>query len=405
MEWDDEGFDDPLGDGFDDGLDGDLDRPPMPLLPPDDRLWRHPSELVAPARPPRSHTDLRLVTVVALTSCLTALVTIGVVTAVRPARTKVAVERVATAPATPATAVTGMADVSPLADGLRAAVVQVLSDGPKGTMRGSGVIYRSDGLLLTAEHVVDQARSLRVLLDDGRSLPARVVGTDTETDIALLDLDGSGFQTAMLGSTALLKVGQPTVTIGAPGAGGPVVSVAVVSALGQSVDILGVHLIDMVQTDAPVAPGCSGAAVVDTAGAVIGIAAGNATTEGTLVGYITPIDVVRMVATQLLEAGHVDRGWLGIEADTLSPDAAGDLGVKGGVLVGSVDSGGPALTAGLAANDIVVAVDGAPVRSMTELIVAVRARRPGETVTLDVVRGGQHRSVRVRLGTRPDGSS
>ena len=355
---------------------------------------------------PRQRREAGLVGVVALTSCLTALVTIGLTTVVRPARTRVAVERVA-APATPATAVTGLTDVSPLADGLRSAIVQILADGPNGSMRGSGVIYRSDGLMLTAEHVIERARSLRIVLDDGRSVGARLVGADAETDVALLDLDGSGYPTALLGTAATLRVGQPTVTVGAPTgmSGGAVVSVAVVSALGQSVDVLDAHLVDMVQTDAPVAPGCSGGAVVDTSGVVIGIAAGNATTDGTLVGYVTPIDVVRVVAAQLLNEGHVDRAWLGVEGDTVSSDTAADLGVRGGALVRAVQARSPAATAAMSASDVITAIDGSPVRSMTELIVAIRSRKPGDTVTLDVVRNGQHLALKVHLGERPAGSS
>ena len=226
MEWDD--------DGLDDG-------PVPPLLPPEDRLWRHPSEVAQASSRPATRTaatgatgrgprrEPRLTTIVGLTSTISVLLTLGVVALVLPIRTNVAVERVA-APATPSGDISGVADVAAIAERLRGSITRVLARAPEGERWGSGVLYRSDGMLLTSHHVVDGATTLRVSLDDGRELAARLVGTDPETDIALLDVDGERFQVAALGTVTGLKVGQPAITIGTPrsGAGGPVVSVGVV---------------------------------------------------------------------------------------------------------------------------------------------------------------------------------
>jgi serine protease Do len=402
MEWDDEGLD---------------DGPVPPLLPPEDRLWRHPSEVArassrpptaaAPATGPARLRQPRLMTIVGLTSTISVLLTLGIVAVVRPVRTHLAVERVAV-PATPSGAISGVADVAAIAERLRASITRVQADAPGGPRWGSGVLYRSDGMLLTSHRVVDGASALRVSLDDGRELAARLVGTDPETDIALLDLEGEGdgdrFEVAALGTASGLKVGEPAITIGtAPsGSAGPVVSVGVVAAKGQSVEVDGEDLLDMIQTDAAVAPGCAGGPVVDSTGVVIGIAStSRATAEGGTAAYATPIDVARAVAAQLLTHGRVTRGWLGVEGDDLPAGRARHLGVPGGVVVKSVRDASPATSAGIVASDVIAAVDGEPVRSMTDLVVALRTHRPGDTVALSVVRGEQRRTVKVKLVERP----
>jgi S1-C subfamily serine protease len=331
-------------DDEDDGLD---DEPVAPLLPPDDRLWRHPTEMAkelgrlggggAPSEP-------RLVTVVALTSCISVLLTLGLIAVVRPIKTRIAVERIASPAVNGAGTVTSVGDAAAIADRIRPAVVQVVASDPAGVESwGSGVIYRRDGMMLTSQHVVKDARSVRVLLGTGVEVPARVVGTDAETDIALVDLDGDDFDVAPLGFTDGVRVGQPAITIGSPNGngGGLVVRVSVVSALGQEAGVDGHKLVDMMQTDAAVAPGCAGAPVLDSQGAVIGIAATNMTTDAGAIGYATPIDVARAVATQLLDNGKVTRGWLGVEGETLTAERAKELGVGGGAVVRKVKPTSP----------------------------------------------------------------
>jgi S1-C subfamily serine protease len=391
MEWDDEADDGPL----------------PPLLPPEDRLWRHPSEVAgaasrASAASASRRREPRLTTIVGLTSTISVLLTLGLVVVVHPARTHVAVEHLAT----PSGAVTGVADVAAIAERLRPSITRVQADAPDGRRWGSGVLYRSDGMLLTSHHVVDGATALRVSLDDGRELVARLVGADPDTDIALLDVDGERFEVATLGTVSGLKVGQQAITIGtgtpSTGAGGPVVSVGVVSATGQSVDVRGAHLLDMIQTDAAVASGCAGGAVVDSTGVVIGIAStSTATAEGGTSGYATPIDVARVVAAQLLTHGKVTRGWLGVEGDDLPADRAKGLGVAGGVVVKTVRDASPAVSAGIAPADVITAIDGEPIHSMSDLVVNLRTHRAGDTIALAVVRGTERRTAKATLTDRP----
>ncbi|MBW3614077.1 MAG: S1C family serine protease [Actinobacteria bacterium] len=386
------------------------ERSVAPLLPPDDRLWRHPSEVAGAAagsRPSRwrwrrGSGGPPMVTVVALTACISALLSLGVLAVVGPLRTRVAVERVA-APVVAGAEVAPLHDVAALTDRMRPAITQVVAKGPAGERWGSGVIYRSDGMMLTAHRVIAGADSFRVLLHDGREVEGRLVGSDPDTEIAVVDLQGADYKPALLGSTAGLKVGQPAITIGSPtgAATGPLVQVGVVSAVGQQVGANGRNLVDMIQTDGAVAPGCTGGALVDARGAVIGIAAANATTEAGVIGFATPIDVARAVAAELMNDGRVSRGWLGIEGDSLAGEAASAARLPGGAVVKTVKPGGPAETAGLVPTDIITAVEGQKVTSMPQLIVRLRSYRPGDTISLSVLRDGLARTVEVRLGRRP----
>ncbi|MEA3075802.1 MAG: serine protease Do [Actinomycetota bacterium] len=386
---------------MDDEDDGLYDEPVAPLLPPDDRLWRHPTEMAKElgrlgGGGGASH-EPRMVTVVALTSCISVLLTLGLIAVVRPIKTRIAVERIGAS-------VSSVGDVAELADRIRPAVVQVVASTAAGVESwGSGVVYRSDGMMLTSEHVVKDARSVRVLLGSGVEVPARVVGMDAETDIALIDLDGNDFEVAPLGFTDGVRVGQPAITIGSPNGngGGLVVRVSVVSALGQEAGVDGHKLVDMMQTDTAVAPGCAGAPVLDAHGAVIGIAAANVTTDAGAIGYATPIDVARAVATQLLDNGKVTRGWLGVEGETLTAERSKELGVPGGAVVRRVKPTSPAEAGGLQAADVIVAVDQAALPTWSALVVRLRSLRPGDTISLTVVRDGQRKTVPVTLAEKP----
>lgn len=377
----------------------DADPPVAPLLPPDDRLWRHPSELSpATARKAPAPTP-RVAVVAALTSAVSVLLTLGVAAAVGPLR-PVAVEQIVSPAGVPAVSLP--TDVAAVTERLRPAIVQVEVDGVDGTARGSGVLFRSDGMVLTSHSLVAGARSLRALLHDGRTLPATTVGVDPDTGIAVVDVEGDELPTAALGSITGVRIGQAAVTIGTPAghAGGPVVSVGVVSAMGQQVESHGNWLVDVIQTDAAMTKGCAGGAVADLTGAVIGIAteAGGASPD---VAYAIPIDVARVVASQLIETGRVTRGWLGVDGEDVHPVRARQLGVDGGAVVKKVREGSPAAGAGLAPADVIVALDEERVGSMSALVVALRSRKPGDTVVLGVARGIERLTIHVTLGERP----
>ena len=342
-----------------------------------------------------------MLTVVVLTSSISVLLTLGIVTLTRPARAQKIVQ---VRPATPTGQVSNVADVAALADKLGPSIAQLEATSPSGQVRGSAVILRSDGMMLTAHHLVAKAEALKVVLDDGRNLTARLVGSDANTDVAVIraDVDSNDFIVAPFGSAVDLKVGQQAITIGSPAteSGGPLVTVGVVSALGQPVEGSGAHLLDMIQTNA-IAPGCSGGAVVDQNGQVIGIAAMNQAGESGVIGFATPIDVARQVAAQLIADGKVTMGWLGIKGRSVSTSRAKSLGIKGGAVVQSVTDGSPAAVAGLTTADVIVELDGKPVTSMASLVVSMRAHRPGDKVVLALLRAGERQTVPVILAAAP----
>lgn len=382
--------------------------------PPDDRLWRHPSEVgSSPAAPPPASTrqPRPVWAVAALSALIASLVSSGLVVAVmgtRPrASSNTAVERQMVRPQ-PASA----AQASPvveIAERLRPAIVQlgVQFGGRSGT--GSGVVFRSDGYLLTNAHVVDGATAIKVSMANGRELAGRVVGTDPETDTAVVKFDGGPFPVATLGTSTDLRVGQPVVAIGFPLglAGGPSVTGGMISALHRDVRPLGtVTLVDMIQTDAPISPGSSGGALLDTNGSVIGITTAVVSSDagGEAAGFATTIDVARSVADELIRSGRVAHVWLGVEGGDVDGATASELDLDGGVVVGQVKSLSPAERGGLAVRDVIVAVDGHPVRSMGELAVALRAHDPGDAVAFEVVRDHRHRTFTVTLAERPASS-
>lgn len=306
------------------------------------------------------------------------------------------------------TLVGSRADVVAAADRVRPAIAQLkVQRGRSGS--GSAVFFRSDGYLLTNAHVVDGATSVTVVLSTGREILARIVGSDLSSDTAVVKVEGGPFPVAELGSSADLKVGQEAIAIGSPLGltGGPSVTVGVVSALHRSVRTrTGQSLMDMVQTDAPIAPGSSGGALLDAHGRVVGITTALAMTdtgaEG--FGFATAIDAASAAAEQIMATGKVVTVWLGVEGGDLDGATASELKVDGGVLVERVMADSPAELAGLTPGDVIVAVNGNPMTSMGMLVIAVRAHRPGDSLTVDIVRDGQHQGVKATLVERPPAS-
>jgi S1-C subfamily serine protease len=254
--------------------------------------------------------------------------------------------------------------------------------------------------------VVDGATAIRTVLADGRESVAKLVGADEDTDIAVLKVEGKAPKPALLGSATNVKVGQLAVAIGEPLglAGGPTVTSGVISATGRQLDRDEGSLLDMFQTDAAISPGSSGGALVDGAGAVIGIttAIGVSEVGAEGLGFATPIDIARDVADQLIRTGHVVHVWLGIKGGDLDHAKADELHIAGGALVKGVWDGSPASKAGLSASDVITGVDGHAVTSMVGLMVALRSRKPGEVVKLEVRRDdGKTRSVSATLAEKP----
>jgi S1-C subfamily serine protease len=373
-------------------------------LPPDDRLWRHPTEMGL-KRP----SARRQLWVVAVTSALAAsvlstglAVVAGNLLDAGGSSNSVDTSGVLSVP----TLVGTRADVVSVAERVRPAIVQ-LKLGRGGS--GSGVMFRADGHLLTNAHVVDGASSVTVVLASGREVPARVVGSDPASDTAVVKIDGGPFPVVELGSSADLKVGQEAIAIGSPLGltGGPSVTVGVISALHRSVRTrTGESLVDMVQTDAPIAPGSSGGALLDAGGRVVGITTAVAMTDAGAegFGFAIPIEAARSAAEQLLASGKVVTVWLGVEGSDLDGATALELNLQGGALVERVKADSPAERAGLAARDVIVSVNGKPVTSMGMLVVAVRAHHPGDVCTVEIVRDHEHHGMKVTVAERPAGS-
>jgi S1-C subfamily serine protease len=294
-----------------------------------------------------------------------------------------------------------------IAERVRPAIAQIKVKRPGAGVSGSGVFFQADGHVLTNAHVIEGATSIDVVLASGRELSGRLIGSDPDTDAAVLKVDGGPFPVADLGSAADLKVGQTAIAIGSPLAlsGGPSVTVGVVSALHRSVQARGSNtsLFDMIQTDAPISPGSSGGALLDGSGRVIGvttaIAVSDVGPEG--LGFATPIDVARSVADELMASGRATHAWIGIEGNDLDGATAHDLNLDGGAIVLSVKDAGPAQAAGLNPRDVIVGLDGKPIASMGALVVALRLHRPGEQVKVDFVRDRQRSFRMLTLAERP----
>jgi serine protease Do/serine protease DegQ len=275
---------------------------------------------------------------------------------------------------------------------------------------GSGVLLSADGYIVTNNHVVDGADELRVLLADDRELTGRLVGTDSKTDLAVVKIDAVGLPFATLGDSDRLRVGDLCFALGNPLGVGQTVTMGIVSAVGRS----NLELLDegrgyesFIQTDAAINMGNSGGALIDARGRLIGInTAILSPSKGSVgIGFAIPVNLVSAVVRSLVENnGVVQRGMLGIEADTLSayPEMAETLGLRKdqkGVLVQQLRPEGPAARAGLQREDVVVAVNDHAVGTLQDLRFAVSQMPPGSVARLRLIRAGNECSVEVTLGT------
>jgi serine protease DegQ len=269
---------------------------------------------------------------------------------------------------------------------------------------GSGVIVDAvKGHVLTNHHVIDGGTEISVTLKDGRQFPARLVGSDRETDIALLEIDPQNLTAIEFGASDALQVGDYVVAIGNPFGLGQTVTSGIVSALGRSgLSIEGYE--DFIQTDASINPGNSGGALVSLDGKLVGVNTAILSPAGGNVGigFAVPSDMAKAVMTQLIDHGEVRRGQLGIGIQDLTPDlaAALELGDLRGALIANVDPGSPAEQAGLKVGDVVVAIDGRPVQGMTDLRNRIGLTPVGSTVDLTVKRGDAELVIAATIEAR-----
>ena len=269
---------------------------------------------------------------------------------------------------------------------------------------GSGVIISADGVLLTNSHVVEGAADIEVMLTDGRQARARLVGTDPETDVAVLKIELPDLPVIALGDAASLAVGDAVLAIGNPFNVGQTVTSGIVSALGRSQ--LGINTFEnFIQTDAAINPGNSGGALVDADGRLVGInTAIFSRSGGSLgIGFAIPVDVARQVAAALLRDGVVARGWIGVQTRELTPELAEalKLGNAKGVLVGGVVADAPAARAGIKPGDVLTRIGAHAVATPAELLTSVAALKPSSQVEVGVQRSGKAMAFQLAVAQRP----
>jgi S1-C subfamily serine protease len=289
---------------------------------------------------------------------------------------------------------TGDLDLIPsLVERLNPSIVSVLVQTAEGGGQGSGVVWDGPaGLIVTNNHVVEGAGELAVVLSSGEQIPARVRATDPETDLAVIEVDRTDLPSAEF-ATELPKVGELAIAIGNPLGFENTVTAGIVSALHRSLQESSAY-VDLIQTDAPISPGNSGGALVDADGRVIGINSAGIPTDNNAnsLGFAIPSTTVRAIVDQLVERGTAGHALLGVTSEP----------ADGGVRVVSVTAGSAADAAGLEEGDLITAIDGAEVTAAETLVSELRARAPGDTVTLSVVRGGETLSLDAVLGDRAD---
>jgi serine protease Do len=273
---------------------------------------------------------------------------------------------------------------------------------------GSGFVFDANGWILTNNHVVDGATNLTVQLADGRSFPAKVYGTDTLTDLAIVKIDATGLPTAPLGDSSTLRVGQLAIAVGDPLGEYPgTVTTGVVSGLGRSINDATINLDNLIQTDAAINPGNSGGPLIDESGAVIGVdtaIAGSA--QG--IGFAIPVNLAKPLMQQAMAGQQLSRPWLGVRYQPLDAGVAtrNSLSVSSGAWITSggngaaVEAGSPADKAGLKEGDIITAVNGTKIDTSHPLIELIASHAPGETITLSVRRGNADADIQVTLTTR-----
>jgi serine protease Do len=270
---------------------------------------------------------------------------------------------------------------------------------------GSGVVVRSDGLILTNNHVVAGASDIKVYLSDKREFKAKVVGTDPRTDIAVLKIDATGLPALSLGDSSKIQVGDIVFAIGDPFGVGETVTMGIVSAKGRSG--FGIeHYENFIQTDAAINPGNSGGALINTRGQVIGINTAIITGSGSSagIGFAIPIDMARNVMTQIIEHGKVIRGYLGVVIQQVSPGIAKAFGLPQaeGALVADVSPNGPAAKAGIEKGDIILKLNRQVVSDYNDLSLRIAETPPGSVIHLQVFRKGKTIDLAATLSEFPE---
>ena len=276
---------------------------------------------------------------------------------------------------------------------------------------GSGVIVSTEGYILTNNHVVEGADEIEVILNDSRRAKAKVIGTDPDSDLAILKIALDRLPAIVLGSSDTLQVGDQVLAIGNPFGVGQTVTSGIVSALGRNQ--LGINTFEnFIQTDAAINPGNSGGALVDVNGNLQGInTAIYSRSGGSMgIGFAIPVSTAKLVMEGIVKDGQVTRGWIGVEPQDLSPELAETFGIKPpkqsgdvvqGVIITGVLQGAPAAKAGILPGDIIVSIADKPIRNVSELLTSVSLIKPGNSEKFGIIRKEVKQELLVSAGTRP----
>jgi len=310
-------------------------------------------------------------------------------------------------------------DVTSVANRVIPSVVTISARGSGGAGTGSGEVIKSDGYIVTNNHVIAIAAdggSVEVQFSDGQTVPATIVGRDPQTDIAVLKIDSSRkLQPIAIGSSSSVVVGQATVVIGAPLGLSGTVTAGIVSALDRTIEVPGENgasalLVAAIQTDAAINPGNSGGSMVNCSGQLIGIPSAGASVPSSSgessggsigLGFAIPVNTAMTIADEIISTGSVTHAYFGIGAVPVPAAAATQAGVPQGLYVQIVTPGGPAAQAGLREGDVITKVDGQPATSTVQLQEIALTKKPGDKVELEYWRNGHSTSTTVTLGAHP----
>ena len=271
---------------------------------------------------------------------------------------------------------------------------------------GSGVLVSPEGIILTNHHVIHDADEIDVALSDGRKVKAKIIGSDPDTDIAVLQIEAKQLPTPItLGKIDSVRVGDVVLAIGNPFGVGQTVTSGIVSAMGR--DHVGINTFEnFIQTDAAINPGNSGGALIDTRGNLIGINTAIFSNNGGSmgIGFAIPVNLAKQVMEAILKNGSVSRGWIGVEPQNLSKELSESLGLPGnteGVLLSGVLEGGPAARGGVKPGDVLTAVNGDKTKDVKQLLNQIAQISPGNDATLNILRKGKEAVLTVQTGKRP----
>ena len=295
---------------------------------------------------------------------------------------------------------------SPLLDDpfLRRFFGERFGDTEKQMSLGSGVVVSHDGYIMTNNHVVETADQIEVAFEDGRKAPAKLVGTDPDTDLAVIKIDMPNLPAIAFADVDKAKVGDVVLAIGNPFGVGQTVTMGIISALGRSQ--LGINIYEnFIQTDAAINPGNSGGALIDTSGNLLGInSAIYSRSGGSLgIGFAIPVSTVKMVMDAIISKGQVVRGWIGVEPRDITPELADNLGLpkKDGVIIAAVLKNGPADKSGIRPGDILISIADKPISNMAEMFNLIAQLQPGGQTDMIVLRDNKEVKINVGVGKRP----